>query len=179
MRPAPVERVVERVVERAVEAERLPTDAAPAAADEEWSAILLGPELAGEDDLAADRERLVDDVRSGDSAACGLVGQLLVFRSAASERLPVLLKDLGEAWYRWRPEASVDDAFQDGLIRMLQQTCAAAGLSNRIELVHLGDRYDSARHNTRDRGVEVSGVYGWVVLRENGSVYTKANVAVK
>ena len=35
-----------------------------------------------------------------------LAGQLLVFQSAPAERLPQLLKDLGEAFYRWQPKAT-------------------------------------------------------------------------
>ena len=145
----------------------------------DWDSVLLGEELASQGDLEIDRQELLGDVRGGDPAACALLGQLLVFRAANSDRLPVLLKDIGEAYYRWRPAASIDDAFRDSLISWLQQTCAAAGLANTIELVHPGDRYDSTRHNTRERGVEVSEVFGWVVLRDNGSVYTKASVAVK
>ena len=146
---------------------------------DDWDSVLLGPELASQDELEIDRQELLADARQGDPAAWGLLGQLLVFRAANSDRLPVLLKDIGEAYYRWRPSAGVDDPFQDSLISWLEQTCAACGLANTIELVHVGDRYDSTRHNTRERGVEVSAVYGWVVLRDNGSVYTKANVSVK
>ncbi len=162
-----------------------PTVERPAAAHppdppaDDWDAVLFGPDLAAADDLDIDRQELLADARSGDPAAWGLVGQLLVFRAAASDRLPVLLKDIGEAYYRWRPAGGVDDPLRDGLICSLEQACVAAGLSNRIELVHVGDRYDSTRHNTRDRGVEVAAVFGWVVLRDNGSVYTKASVAVK
>jgi hypothetical protein len=145
----------------------------------DWDSVLLGPDLAAEDDLTIDRQELLDDVRRGDSAAWGLLGQLLVFRAANSDRLPVLLKDIGEAYYRWRPSGGVGDGFRDGVIAWLEQTCAARGLANTIELVHAGDRYDSTRHNTRERGVEVTAVFGWVVLRDNGSVYTKANVSVK
>jgi len=158
--------------------ERLAPVAAPESAAGDWDSVLLGPELASQDDLEIDRQELLADARHGDPAAWALLGQLLVFRAANSDRLPVLLKDIGEAYYRWRPSAGVDDPFRDCLISWLQQSCAAGGLSNTIELVHPGDRYDSTRHNTRERGVEVSAVFGWVVLRDNGSVYTNANVSV-
>jgi len=178
-RPEPaVERpVVERPVVAAAPAAH--QSAAHQSDDSDWDSVLLGPELAAEEDLQIDREELLADARSGDPAAWGLLGQLLVFRAASLDRLPVLLKDIGEAYYRWRPPASVDDPFRDCLISWLQHSCAAGGLANTIELVHPGDRYDSTRHNTRERGVEVVRVFGWVVLRDNGSVYTKANVSVK
>ena len=52
-------------------------------------------------------------------------------------------------------------------------------MSNTIELVHPGERFDSTRHNASQRGVEITQVLGWIVLRDNGKVYTKASVAVK
>ena len=52
-------------------------------------------------------------------------------------------------------------------------------MSNTIELVHPGQRFDSMRHNAAERGVEITQVFGWIVLRDNGKVYTKASVAVK
>jgi hypothetical protein len=65
------------------------------------------------------------------------------------------------------------------LIAHLTECCEAAGVSNTIELVRPGDRYDHTRHNSKQRGVEIDGVFGWIVLRDNGKVYTKASVAVK
>jgi hypothetical protein len=35
------------------------------------------------------------------------------------------------------------------------------------------------RHNAAERGVEVADVFGWVVLRDNGKVYSKANVSLR
>ncbi len=175
--PVSFERPGAVVVPEVVESRTTGKDSGPEG--DSWSELLLGSELAGDERAADDGRQLLDDARDGDLAALGLVGQMLVFRAAASERLPVLLKDVGEAWYRWRPAGSPDDPLLEGLIQMLEAACAMAGAANRIELVHVGDRYDSARHNTRDRGIEVSAVYGWVVLRENGSVYTKASVSVK
>ena len=52
-------------------------------------------------------------------------------------------------------------------------------MSNTIELVHPGERFDSTRHNASKRGVEITQVLGWIVLRDNGKVYTKASVAVR
>jgi hypothetical protein len=52
-------------------------------------------------------------------------------------------------------------------------------LHNTIELVHPGERFDATRHNASTRGVEITEVHGWIVLRDNGKVYTKANVTVR
>ncbi|MDP6445647.1 MAG: hypothetical protein QF805_17755, partial [Pirellulaceae bacterium] len=67
---------------------------------------LLGVELAEDYNVAADSQALLNGVWSGEPAAIGLVGQLLVFRSATIERMAQLLKDIGEAYYRWRPESA-------------------------------------------------------------------------
>jgi hypothetical protein len=150
-----------------------------ASAEGECELALLGPDLAAQHELADDRRDLFEQARAGDPAALGLLGQLLLFRSATTDRLPVLLKDIGEAYYRWRPAYGDHDPFRNELIAWLERTCAAAGLSNTIEMAHVGDRYDSTCHNARERGVELAAVLGWVVLRDNGKVYTKANVAVK
>jgi hypothetical protein len=93
--------------------------------------------------------------------------------------MPQVVKDVGEAWYRWRPDRSGGpDPFRDAIIDFLHRRMDAVGLTHRVALVHVGDRFDSKRHNTQGRGVEVSEVWGWLVLRDNGSVYTKASVAV-
>ena len=54
--------------------------------------------------LAFQRQQLLTGVLDGDAGACSLAGQLLVFQSAPAERLPQLLKDIGEAYYRWQPK---------------------------------------------------------------------------
>ena len=58
-------------------------------------------------------------------------------------------------------------------------TLESVEIGNKIEIVQVGDRYDMQRHNAKERGVEVSDVYGWIVLRDNGKVYSKANVSVQ
>jgi hypothetical protein len=109
-----------------------------------------------------------------------LAGQLLIFQSSPAERLPQLLKDLGEAYYRWQPKTQPGaNPMEESLAAWLQKTCEAAGIYNAIELVHPGERYDAARHHATTRGVEITEVHGWVVLRDNGKVYTKATVTVK
>ncbi len=143
----------------------------------DWSNAILGPALAAHADAS---RRLLEGVLAEDSAAQGLAGQLLVFRSAAPERLPQLLKDVGEAYYRWRPEhVPGKDLFEEVLVNYLQRTCESAGIYNSIELVHPGQRFDAARHNAASRGVEIVQVLGWIVLRDNGKVYTKATVEVR
>jgi hypothetical protein len=106
-----------------------------------------------------------------------MLGYLLAFRSADQERKPKLLKELGEAFYLWKPDGN--PRLLEPLIQWVHATLDRAGINNRIEVVQVGDRYDMQRHNAKDRGAEVSSVAGWVVLRDNGKVYSKANVAVR
>jgi len=146
----------------------------------DWLTAVLGPELIGEGALGVPCRQLLEGVLAGDGAAQALAGQLLVFRSAAPERLPQLLKDLGEAHYRWQPKtAPGNNLFEEALVGFLQRTCENAGIYNTIELVHPGERFDSGRHNATSRGVEIVQVLGWIVLRDNGKVYTKAAVEVR
>ncbi len=146
----------------------------------DWERAILGDDLARQPGLAFQRNQLLSGVLEGQSAACALAGHLLVFRSAAAERLPPLLKEIGEAYYRWQPKTRPGNSpFEESLAAWLRRTCEAAGLHNTIELVHPGERFDSARHNASSRGVEIAEVMGWVVLRDNGKVYTKAAVAVR
>jgi hypothetical protein len=145
----------------------------------QWEYAILGNELAEQRGVDQQRQRLLNGVIEGDPAACALVGNLLVFRSVAAEKMPTLLKDVGEAYYRWSPRGGRDDEFEKALVAYLQRACEQAGMSNTIELVHPGERYDSTRHNASERGVEITQVFGWIVLRDNGKVYTKASVAVK
>ena len=145
----------------------------------ELEAILFGQDLAADASLSAKRQDFLLAMRRGHENAIGLAGQILTIRAATMDRLPTLLKDVGEAWYRWRgDDGGAPDALRDALIAWLHARLDAVGLGNRIELVRAGDRYDSKRHNAKARGVEVTGVQGWVVLRDNGNVYTKANVTV-
>jgi len=145
-----------------------------------WERAILGPDLAGHAHLAFKRREFLQGVLEGDSAARALAGQLLVFQSAPAERLPPLLKEIGEAYYRWQPKTTPGaNPLEEALVQWLRMTCEAAGISNTIELVHPGERFDAARHNATSRGVEITEVRGWIVLRDNGKVYTKASVAVR
>jgi hypothetical protein len=146
----------------------------------QWEQAILGPSLAQNPALAFQRQQLLNGVLEGNAGACALAGQLLVFQSAPPERLPQLLKDLGEAFYRWQPKKTPGaNPVEEALVAWLQRSCENAGISNTIELVHPGERFDSTRHNATSRGVEITEVLGWIVLRDNGRVYTKATVAVR
>jgi hypothetical protein len=145
-----------------------------------WQEALLGGELAHNPALTADKNRLLGGVLNSDPAACGLLGSLLQFRAAAADKMPTLLKDIGEAFYRWQPRSSGGTSeLEKALVQWLMRACEQAGMANTIELVTPGERFDSLRHNAARPGVEITQVLGWVVLRDNGKVYTKASVAVK
>jgi hypothetical protein len=157
-----------------------PKPAAPAPGKAELQRALLGSELAEHPSLDFQRQQLFDGILEGNPAACCLVGQLLVFQSASAEKMPKVLSDIGEAYYRWQPKTRPGNTtLETTLAHWLQRRCEAAGVSNTIELVGPGERFDAQRHNAATRGVEICEVHGWVVLRGNGTVYTKANVAVK
>jgi len=157
-----------------------PDDIQPPAGSARWEEAIFGRQLAQDPALAFQRKQLLDGVLDGDRRACSLAGRLLLFQSAAAERLPPLLKEIGEAYYHWQPKTSPGTIpLEAALVRWLQDACEAAGISNTIELVHPGERFDSARHNATSRGVEITEVHGWIVLRAGGKVYTKASVAVR
>jgi hypothetical protein len=146
----------------------------------DWQQAILGPELCGNPGLSKPRQELLCEVLAGEPAACGLAGTLMIFRSAPAEKMAPLLKEIGEAYYRWRPRAGGKVAdMEQALAAWLQRACEQSGMSNSIELVHPGERFDSTRHNSPRPGVEITQVLGWIVLRDNGKVYTKASVAVK
>ncbi len=154
-----------------------PPEAAPISGD--WQEAILGRDLAEYPGLDRQRQRLLSGFLQGDAAAGALIGQLMVFRSSPAEKMPTLLKDIGEAYYRWNPRTGRADEMENALVAWLQRACEHSGMSNTIELVHPGQRFDSMRHNAAERGVEITQVFGWIVLRDNGKVYTKASVAVK
>jgi hypothetical protein len=153
---------------------------ADAAVGGDWQEALLGGELAHNPALNLDKNQLLNGVLSGDPGACGFVGSLLLFRAAAADKMPPLLKDIGEAFYRWQPKTSNRPSeLEKALVEWLMRACDQAGMANTIELVNPGERFDSLRHNALRAGVEITQVLGWIVLRDNGKVYTKASVAVK
>ena len=76
-------------------------------------------------------------------------------------------------------EAGRQPAFAGAADQLGPRRLGSRRINNRIDLVQVGDRYDMQRHNAKERGAEVSAVAGWVVLRDNGKVYSKANVSVR
>ena len=91
------------------------------------------------------------------------------------------MKEIGEAFYRWQPKLRPGNSvFEESLAGWLQRSCEAAELRNTIELSQPPASALTPPGITRPaRGVEITTVLGWVVLRDNGKVYTKANVAVR
>jgi hypothetical protein len=166
--------VVEQLSEEAVS-----RDSAPIRAEVDWQRLLLDDACdAGQ--AAADLQRLAAGLAREEEAALGLVGRLLTFRASAAEDLPLLLKEIGEAYYRWSARLEREPVeLRDALVRRLTDACVRVGLKHRIELVIPGDRFDRNRHQALAGGWEVTTVCGWVVLRENGSVYTKAGVVAR
>lgn len=145
-----------------------------------WEEIILGPELSGNAALSAVREKFLGDVVSGVVAARALAGQLLLLQTTPPDELPERFRHVGEAYYRWRPRTTTaDDPLEQALADWLTRRADEAGLRNSIQLVRPGDRFDSTRHSTTTRGVEVTAVHGWVVLRDGAKVYTKASVTVQ
>jgi hypothetical protein len=150
------------------------------AVDEDWLTAILGAELCGNPAIVSDRQKLLKDLFAGGPAATLLVGLLMVFRTLPSEKLPMVLKDIGEAYYRWQSlNANGPGPLEAFLAEWLSESCRKARVPCRIGLVHTGERFDSARHYASTPGVEVVEVLGWTVLRENGKVYAKARVTAK
>lgn len=157
-----------------------PPEDEPAGAGPPWESVVFGEELADERAIESDRAALLDDLRRGDPAAGCLVGQLLVFHSAAPAQKPQLLKELGEAYYRWQPmERGPERPLELALSAWLEKACEAAGTRRKILLARIGSRFNATYHRSIDRGGEIVEVLGWIVLREDGSVYQKASVGVR
>lgn len=153
----------------------------PAPEPVDWMSALLGPILCEDPQLDDSIHWIEQNILEGNLHALSLVGHLLVFRCAPSDRKPSLLKDVGEAYYRCFPKTrDLSNPFEDALIAWLKQHCEAADLRNSIELVHPGERFDAARHSPVERGgVEIAEVLGWVVLRDGGKVFSKASVQTR
>jgi len=149
-------------------------------AHDAWEEILLGSELGNNPSLTAIRQTFLADVIGGVAEARALAGQLLLCQTSSVEEMPERFRHVGEAYYRWRPRTTTaDDPLEQALADWLTRRAEDAGLRNSIQLVRPGDRFDSTRHAAATRGVEVVAVHGWVVLRDNQKVYTKASVTVQ
>jgi hypothetical protein len=151
------------------------------AAQSTWRMAIFGTLLMNDVQLTAQMDTLCDRIQAGDAAAALLAGQLMIFRNTVPERRPQLLKDVGEAFYRCFPKTEEgDDLFEQKIAEDLERMCDQAGFPNTIELVQPGQRFDSTRHMTDDRGgVEITQVHGWVVMRNQEKVYTKASVSAR
>ena len=138
-------------------------------------------EMALEPSIENERHYLLQGILAHDPASCYFGGILMMFQASNPEKMVLLLKDVGEAFYRWAnaiPGYNLEQ-FEGVLANWAQYLCESAGLPNRIELVMPGQRFDSSRHNAVNRGATIARVHGWVVLRGNGSVYSKALVDVE
>lgn len=145
-----------------------------------WENIVLGDELAQDFSWDTVRREFLDAVAGGDRAARFLAGQLMLVQNAPADKMSELLKNVGEAYYRWRPRRGEgEDPMEQALVSWLNRLVEQARLPNSIQPVRPGDRFDNSRHIANGRGVEVVEVQGWVVLRDGNRVYTKANVTVK
>ncbi|MDO4629551.1 MAG: hypothetical protein Q4C70_10240 [Planctomycetia bacterium] len=147
---------------------------------DELGKVFFG-EMALEPSIQNELQYILQGILAHDSVSCYLGGILMMFQSSAPDKMVLLLKDLGEAYYRWAnqfPDSNLE-VLEDALVRWAQWLCESAGLPNRIETVMPGQRFDAGRHNSTTRGVTVTQVHGWVVLRGNGSVYSKALVDVQ
>ncbi len=138
-------------------------------------------EMALEPSIQNELQYILQGILAHDSVSCYLGGILMMFQSSAPDKMVLLLKDLGEAYYRWANQFSDSnlETLEEALVHWAQWLCEGAGLPNRIETVMPGQRFDASRHNSTMRGVTVTRVHGWVVLRGNGSVYSKALVDVQ
>jgi len=153
------------------------TDAAQTGDASDWENVILGSDFCKDEKLASICAELIAGLLAGKKTAQSVASRILDFRSTPAEQLPLLLKDFGEAYYRWRPrQGDEPEADEEAFVEWLEQRITTG---NRINLVHRGDRFDSSRHIAPERGVAVVEVRGWIVLREDGKVYTKAPVLVK
>jgi hypothetical protein len=142
--------------------------------------VLFGNDLFRNLALQSERRTLLDGLLAGEAAACTLAGELLQVHSAPADRMPQLLKDVGEAYYKWKPGSNAaPDPLEEALAAYLGRKCQEANLRNKIEIVRPGSRFNPRYHHSAENGVEVREVHGWVVLRGDGVPLYKASVTVK
>ncbi len=145
-----------------------------------WEQIILGEDLCNDDSLDDVRTQLMDDVLAGNPSARALAGQMLLAHSAITEEYPDRLRLVGEAFYAWRPRSVTgDDLFESALAASLTRRAEALGLPHSIQLVLPGARYDNSRHVASIDGIEVVAIHGWIVVRDQRDVYTKASVIAR
>jgi hypothetical protein len=109
--------------------------AATPAVQNDWQVAILGPELCGNPTIVHERQQLLSGLLAGEPTAASFVGLLLVFRAARAEKMPMLVKDLGEAYYHWQPRnTNRPSELEKFLAVWLSRACHKAGISNTIEL---------------------------------------------
>lgn len=177
--PTPPDRAAAAASPPAVATEEKP---ALATSEATWERIFLGDELCKDPRLGSDRRQLLGHIVEGVDGARVFAAQMMLLQAAAVAEVPDLMRHVGEAYYRWRPRTSHnDDPLEKALAAWLTRCAEAAGLRNSIQLVRVGERFDSSRHaaNQNQGGVEIVAVHGWVVLRDGNKVYAKARVSPK
>ena len=144
-----------------------------------WENIILGSQLGQSDSLQVLRDVLQAAVFAKEEAARAFAAHLLLVQAIGPTEAAERLRDLGEAFYRWRPRANEKpDEIEQAVVDCINHYLASANVKNRIMLVNPGERFDKQKHLSATRGLNVTEVFGWIVLRENQTVYTKAKVNV-
>jgi hypothetical protein len=150
-----------------------------------WRLAALGEELSGDPPCQASCDDLIRDHLGGQAAATSLLGHWMTFRTVTPDRLPPLLRQVGESYYAWRPRVQIatieDDPMESALVRALHTRCERNGVRNKIEVLRPGARFDSSRHETDGGlgGTTVVEVRGWLVLKGDGGVLYRAKVAAR
>lgn len=162
--------------ERPFEIDLEPEAAVPpaAGADSQLAGVVLG-ELASDPTMSAVSDKLLQQVLAGESAACQLSAFLLLFQRGATKDCHQWLKPIGEAWYHWAGQEQ--QAARGALIDWLNAECSRRNVPVSVNEVEEGVRFDSSRHLPAEQpGRDVCEVRGWLVLREDKSIYAKALV---
>ncbi len=150
-----------------------------------WRAAALGDELVNDASSRAHCDELVHDLLNGQSLAVSLLGHWMTFRAASPDRLPLLMRQIGEAYYAWRPREQSGPSEEDGLelalVRAMNARCERASVRNRVELIRQNTRFDPVRHEPDggSGGTTVVAVRGWLVLKADNSVFYRAKVSVR
>ena len=138
-------------------------------------------------DVAGERPEVVEflnrmfmEVKQGVKGAIGLSGRLMALQNCTVKAYPGLLKEIGDAYYSWKPrDGGSVTREEELLVRFLHSQISKSGARNTVKLVECGDRFDASLHASETRGVEVAAVRGWIVLRENGDPIVRAGVLLR
>ncbi len=150
-----------------------------------WRVAAIGDELAGDPSCQAACDDLIREHLGGQSAATSLLGHWMTFRTVTPDRLPILMRQIGESFYAWRPRTQSgtmdDDPMESALVRAIHSRCERNGVRNKVEVLRPNARFDSSRHETDagQGGTTVVEVRGWLVLKGDGAVIYRAKVAAR